>query len=153
LNTSRGRATADREITRWAGTTEVAFPVVVSALFDTAGVPARHPHGDRRAARPSQRHHGSQTCASGPTPICSAGIMAARSTSGDRARLDELTTRRRRERGRRAVIKQSCEMNDTANARKVILRAASIATGPERHPIRNCRRNSPKGSFESSGPA
>jgi len=29
---------ADREITRWAGTTEVAFPVVVSALFDTAGV-------------------------------------------------------------------------------------------------------------------
>src|SRR5882762_3047202 len=26
---------ADREITRWAGTTEVAFPVVVSALFDT----------------------------------------------------------------------------------------------------------------------
>ena len=29
---------ADREITRWAGTTEVGFPVVVSALFDPAGV-------------------------------------------------------------------------------------------------------------------
>src|SRR5262245_54900525 len=29
---------AEREITRWAGTTEVAFPVVVSALFDSAGV-------------------------------------------------------------------------------------------------------------------
>src|SRR5436305_2675765 len=29
---------AEREITRWAGTTEVAFPVVVSALFDTSGV-------------------------------------------------------------------------------------------------------------------
>src|SRR4029079_19602582 len=28
---------ADREITRWAGTTEVSFPVVVSALFDSAG--------------------------------------------------------------------------------------------------------------------
>jgi len=28
----------DREITRWAGTTEVLFPVVVSALFDDAGV-------------------------------------------------------------------------------------------------------------------
>src|SRR5882724_1932204 len=29
---------ADREITRWAGTTEVAFPVVVTALFDPAGM-------------------------------------------------------------------------------------------------------------------
>src|SRR5262249_15441324 len=28
----------DREITRWAGTTEVAFPVVVSALFHDAGL-------------------------------------------------------------------------------------------------------------------
>jgi hypothetical protein len=28
----------EREITRWAGTTEVAFPIVVSALFDDAGV-------------------------------------------------------------------------------------------------------------------
>src|SRR5947199_10051337 len=28
----------DREITRWAGTTEVLFPVVVSALFDRTGV-------------------------------------------------------------------------------------------------------------------
>src|SRR6266446_5813251 len=28
----------DREITRWAGTTETGYPVVVSALFDDAGV-------------------------------------------------------------------------------------------------------------------
>lgn len=28
----------DREITRWAGTTELAFPIVVSALFDDAGI-------------------------------------------------------------------------------------------------------------------
>src|SRR5207253_2878229 len=28
----------DREITRWAGTTESAHPVIVSALFDDAGV-------------------------------------------------------------------------------------------------------------------
>jgi len=28
----------EREITRWAGTTEVAFPVIVSALFDDAGI-------------------------------------------------------------------------------------------------------------------
>ncbi|HEY2226515.1 MAG TPA: hypothetical protein VGI22_02030 [Xanthobacteraceae bacterium] len=28
----------EREVTRWAGTTEFAFPVIVSALFDAAGV-------------------------------------------------------------------------------------------------------------------
>src|SRR5712691_10114894 len=28
----------DREISRWAGTTEVAFPIMVSALFDAKGV-------------------------------------------------------------------------------------------------------------------
>jgi hypothetical protein len=28
----------EREITRWAGTTEVNFPIVVSALFDKAGI-------------------------------------------------------------------------------------------------------------------
>src|SRR5216683_582950 len=28
----------DREVARWAGTTELGFPVVVSALFDGAGV-------------------------------------------------------------------------------------------------------------------
>jgi len=28
----------DREITRWAGTTEIRFPLIVSALFDDAGV-------------------------------------------------------------------------------------------------------------------
>jgi len=28
----------EREITRWAGTTELAFPVIVSALFDDAGI-------------------------------------------------------------------------------------------------------------------
>src|SRR5258708_17933856 len=28
----------EREVTRWAGTTESAFPVIVSALFDAAGV-------------------------------------------------------------------------------------------------------------------
>ena len=28
----------DREITRWAGTTEMAFPIIVSALFDKSGI-------------------------------------------------------------------------------------------------------------------
>ena len=28
----------DREITRWAGTTEIRFPLIVSALFDDAGI-------------------------------------------------------------------------------------------------------------------
>ena len=53
----------EREVTRWAGTTEVTFPVVVSGLFDGNGVlkgirivtdfPPRPPHRHHRR-RPAQ---------------------------------------------------------------------------------------------------
>src|SRR5262249_46529413 len=112
---------AEREITRWAGTTEVAFPVVVSALFDSARVL----RGIRMVtdARPDKRNDitgGNR--GRGADAYLPGGIMGAR--------FDIMTARdcpsAPPAEGESAVgalfVKQSCEMNDPTNKRKILLR-------------------------------
>jgi hypothetical protein len=114
---------ADREITRWAGTTEVGFPVVVSALFDSAGVL----RGIRMVtdARPEHRNDITEAnLRKRADAYLLGGIMAARF---DIVTARDCTSSPPAE-GESAVgtlfIKQSCEMNDAANKRKIILRVS-----------------------------
>jgi hypothetical protein len=114
---------ADREITRWAGTTEVAFPVVVSALFDSAGVL----RGIRMVtdARPDHRNDITEAnLRKRADAYVLGGIMAARF---DIETARDCTSSPPAE-GESAVgalfIKQSCEMNDVGNKRKIILRVS-----------------------------
>jgi hypothetical protein len=114
---------AEREITRWAGTTEVAFPVVVSGLFDSAGVL----RGVRMVtdARPEHRNDITEAnLRKRADAYVLGGIMAARF---DIVTARDCTSSPPAE-GESAVgalfIKQSCEMNDAANARKIILRVS-----------------------------
>jgi hypothetical protein len=112
---------AEREITRWAGTTEVAFPVVVSALFDNAGVL----RGIRMVtdARPDHRNDITEAnLRKRADAYLLGGIMAAR--------FDIMTPRDCTSappaEGESAVgalfVKQSCELNDERNKRKILLR-------------------------------
>jgi hypothetical protein len=112
---------AEREITRWAGTTEVAFPVVVSALFDSSGVL----RGIRMVtdARPDRRNDITDAdLRKRAEAYLLGGIMAAR--------FDIMTARDCMSsppaEGESAVgalfIKQSCEMNDANNKRRILLR-------------------------------
>jgi hypothetical protein len=112
-----------REVARWAGTTEAGFPVIVSALFDETGVL----RGIRIVtdARPEHRNELIEAnLRKRADAYLLGGIMAARFDI-DTAR--DCTSSPPAE-GESAVgtlfIKQSCEMNDTANARKIILRVS-----------------------------
>jgi hypothetical protein len=114
---------AEREITRWAGTTEVSFPIVVSALFDSGGVL----RGIRMVtdARPEHRNDITEAnLRKRADAYVLGGIMAARF---DIVTARDCTSVPPAE-GESAVgalfIKQSCEMNDAANARKIILRVS-----------------------------
>jgi len=114
---------ADREITRWAGTTEVGFPVVVSALFDPAGVL----RGIRMVtdARPEHRNDITEAnLRKRADSYMLGGIMALRFDI-ETARDCISSPPAEGESGVGALfIKQSCDMNDTANARKIILRVS-----------------------------
>jgi len=110
---------ADREITRWAGTTEVAFPVVVSALFDSAGVL----RGIRMVTDARPDHRNDITIANlrkRADAYVLGGIMAARF---DLVTARDCTSLPPAE-GESAVgdlfVKQTCEM--TAGGRKIMLR-------------------------------
>ena len=115
---------ADREITRWAGTTETGFPVVVSALFDRAGV-LRGIRMVTDARGPSIRNDITEAnLRKRADAYVLGGIMAARF---DIETARDCTSSPPAE-GESAVgalfIKQSCEMNDAANARKIMLRVS-----------------------------
>jgi hypothetical protein len=113
----------DREITRWAGTTESAFPVVVSALFDGAGVLK----GIRMVtdARPEHRNDITEPNLRKRAEAYVLGrIMAARHDivpSRDCVSLPPAE-------GETAVgdvfVKQSCEVSDPATGRKLVLRVS-----------------------------
>jgi len=111
----------DREITRWAGTTEVLFPVMVSALFDRAGVLK----GIRMVTDSRPDHRNDITEANlrkRADAYLLGGILAARF---DLAPARDCTALPPAE-GESAVgtllIKQACEMRDAANGRRVALK-------------------------------
>jgi hypothetical protein len=111
----------DREITRWAGTTEGGFPVVVSALFDSAGVL----RGIRMVTDARPDHRNDITVANlrkRADAYVLGGIMAARF---DLVTARDCTSLPPAE-GESAVgdlfVKQACEMTDAAAGRKIMLR-------------------------------
>jgi hypothetical protein len=110
----------DREVARWAGTTEMTFPVMVSALFDKSGVL----RGIRVVTDPRPDHRDDTVDADlhkREDAYLFGGRMAARfNIDGQR----DCTAMPPAE-GESAVgtlfIKQSCELNDPEHGRKVLL--------------------------------
>jgi hypothetical protein len=112
----------DLEISRWAGTAEVKFSVIASALFDEAGILK----GIRLVTDPRPDHRNDVTEADRRTREESyvfGGIMAGRfkmEASRDCKSLPPAE-------GETAVgslfIKQSCELKDTAAGRRIVVRA------------------------------
>jgi hypothetical protein len=113
---------SEREITRWAGTTETGFPVMVSALFDGAGVL----RGIRIVTdpRPEHRDHISEANLRKRADAYQfGGVMAAR-YDVDPAR--DCTSLPAAE-GESAVgslfVKQACEKADPQRGRRIVIRA------------------------------
>jgi hypothetical protein len=111
----------ETEITRWAGTTEVGFPVVVSALFDDEGVL----RGIRIVtdARPDHRNDITPANLRKRTDAYLLGGLLAARFDVDPAR--DCTALPPAE-GESAVggifIKRTCERDDGEHGRKIVLR-------------------------------
>jgi hypothetical protein len=111
----------DLEISRWAGTHEVTFPVIASALFDDAGVL----QGIRLVTDPRPDHRNDITEANRKKreeSYALGGIMASR--FGIEAERDCKSLPPAE--GEGAVgslfIKQRCERNDPASHRRIVVR-------------------------------
>jgi hypothetical protein len=110
----------DREITRWAGTTEVLFPVVVSALFNDAGVLS----GIRVVtdARPDHRDDVTEAdLRKRSDAYLLGGILASRFNITPARDCMALPL----EEGESAIgalyVKQDCELRDAATGRRIVL--------------------------------
>jgi hypothetical protein len=139
----------DREVSRWAGTTEAAFPVVVSALFDDGGVLK----GIRIVtdARPDYRNDITEAeMRKRVDAYVLGGIMAAR--------YDIVAARDCKSappaEGESAVgtlfVKQSCEKNDPARGRKFVLRVNYFRKLGQSGSNPQMPTQLTKGQFESS---
>jgi hypothetical protein len=111
----------EREVTRWAGTTELAFPVIVSALFDAAGVLK----GLRIVTDPRPEHR-IETTDSDLRKRDDAYLFGGRMASRFDIDAKRDCTALPPAEGESAVgslfIKQSCERVDAEHGRKIALR-------------------------------
>jgi hypothetical protein len=110
----------DREITRWAGTTEVLYPIVASALFDDSGVL----RGVRMVTDSRPEHRDDVTEADlhkRADAYLLGGILASRF---DMVPARDCTALPLGE-GESAIgglfVKQDCETTDRANERRIVL--------------------------------
>jgi hypothetical protein len=139
----------DREITRWAGTTELGFPVIVSALFDDTGVLK----GVRIVTDPRPDHRNDITEANlrKRDDAYLFGAMMASRYDIDAARY---CTSLPPAEGESAVgdllVKQSCEMTDAANRRKIVLRASLFRKPGQSGTNPQLPTQLTEGQFESS---
>jgi hypothetical protein len=110
----------DREITRWAGTTEVAFPVIVSALFDDAGILK----GVRLVTDPRPEHRNDVTEADLRKRADAYQLGAVMAARYDIVAARDCTSLPPAE-GETPVgalfVKQSCEKIDQASGRRIVL--------------------------------
>jgi hypothetical protein len=112
----------EMNITRWAGTTEVRFPVIVSALFDDSGVLG----GFRIVSDPRPDHQDHITPANlrkRADAYLLGGIIAGRYSLDAARHCRSLPAAEGESAVGTLFIKQSCEMNDEVNARRITLRA------------------------------
>jgi hypothetical protein len=112
----------EMNITRWAGTTEVLFPVIVSALFRDNGVLA----GIRIVTDPRADYQDHITAANlrkRADAYLFGGIIAARYGIDAARDCRSLPPAEGESAVGALFIKQSCELNDKANNRRIVLRA------------------------------
>jgi hypothetical protein len=112
----------EMDITRWAGTTEVGFPVIVSALFNDSGML----EGVRLVTDPRadyQDHVTEANLRKRADAYVLGGIIAAR-YGIDAARHCRALPAAEGESAVGALfVKQSCELDDQANNRRIVLRS------------------------------
>jgi hypothetical protein len=111
----------DREVARWAGTTEFAFPVIVSALFDAKGVLK----GIRVVTDPRPDHRDDTTDADlrrRDDAYLFGGRMASRFAIDAKRDCTALPPAEGENAVGERFIKQSCELEDPALHQKVALR-------------------------------
>jgi hypothetical protein len=110
----------DREITRWAGTTEVAFPVIVSALFDDAGTLK----GIRLVTDPRPEHRNDITEADLRKRVDAyqlGGVMAARYDIVAAQDCKSLPPSEGESPVGSLFVRQSCEKLDPQAGRRIVL--------------------------------
>lgn len=111
----------EREITRWAGTTEAAFPIIVSALFDDAGTLK----GVRIVtdARPEHRNDVTEANLRKRVDAYLFGaIMAARYDIAAARDCQSLPAAEGESAVGALFVKQSCEKTDSQSGRRFVLR-------------------------------
>ncbi len=110
----------EREITRWAGTTEMAFPVIVSALFDDAGILK----GIRIVTDPRPEHRNDITEANLRKRVDAyvlGGILAGRYDIVAARDCKSLPAAEGESAVGAVFIKQSCEKTDPQTGRRLVL--------------------------------
>jgi hypothetical protein len=111
----------DREVARWAGTTEIGFPVIASALFDAGGVLK----GIRLVTDPRPEHRietNDADLAARTEADLFGGRMAGRFDIDARRDCMALPPAEGETPVGDRFVKQACERTDAENHRKVILR-------------------------------
>jgi hypothetical protein len=112
----------DREISRWAGTHEVTFPVIASALFDDAGILK----GIRLVtdARPDRRNDITEANRrKRDDAYLFGGIMASRFDIEPARDCKSLPPAAGESAVGSLFVKQSCERRDAATGRRIVVRA------------------------------
>jgi hypothetical protein len=112
----------EREIARWAGTTELNFPVVVSALFDSAGVLK----GVRIVTdpRPERREHTNEARVRGrDEAYVFGGVMAPRHGIEPARDCTSLPPAEGETPVGDVFVKQACEKIDPQRGQKIVIRA------------------------------
>ena len=112
----------DREITRWAGTTELRFPVIVSALFDDAGI--------LRAirlvtdSRPDHRNDVTEAdLRKRDEAYLFGGIMAARYNIEAKRDCKSLPLAEGESPVGDLFVKEDCDVSDPQTGRRIVIRA------------------------------
>jgi hypothetical protein len=113
----------EREVARWAGTSESTFPVIVSALFDTGGVLK-----GIRVVTDARPDHRIDTADADLRKRDDAYLFGGRMASRFNIDAGRDCTALPPAEGESAVgglfIKQSCELSDPAHGRKIALRVS-----------------------------
>ncbi len=112
----------DREISRWAGTHEVTFPVIASALFDDAGIL----EGIRLVTDARPEHRNDITEADRRTreeAYLFGGVMASRFNIEPARDCVSAPAAEGETAVGSLLIKRSCEIKDAAAGRRIVVRA------------------------------
>lgn len=139
----------EREITRWAGTTEVSFPVVVSALFDGTGVL----RGIRMVTDARPDHRNDITVANlrkRADAYLLGGVMAARFNIVPARDCTALPLADGESAVGTLFVKQVCELSDAANGRRIALKVNFLRKPGQSGTNPQLQTQLTEGQFESS---